>query len=67
MRRSVTKEEILVDSVLKQQIAKELRVTTECVRKALKYHSNSVLSKRIRQRAKVLLIEEANRIEDMEE
>ncbi|PCH71609.1 MAG: hypothetical protein COC06_01365 [Bacteroidales bacterium] len=66
MERNVAEEEIFVDSVLKQQIAMELGKTNECVRKALKYHTHSKLARKIRRRAKDLLIDESNRIKDFE-
>jgi hypothetical protein len=65
-QRRVTKPEILIDSLLKQQIADELNTTSQTVRMALQYNNNSPLGRAIRKRAKELLEEEAGNIEDFE-
>ncbi len=65
-RRKIVRREILLESYLKQQIADELNTTTQTVRQALKYVNNSKLGMNIRKRAKELLEDEAEGIEDFE-
>jgi Cu/Ag efflux pump CusA len=65
-KRREFKEEILLDSPLKIQISQELKTSVQTVREALKYNNNSPLGKSIRRKAKELLIEEANKIQDYE-
>ena len=47
---------------MKKQIAKELGISIQTVETSLSYFYDSITSRDIRQRAKELLIEEANRI-----
>nr|DAJ36424.1 MAG TPA: Transcriptional regulators GENOMICS, PSI-2, SUGAR BINDING [Caudoviricetes sp.] len=48
---------------LKKQIAKEMRVTTQTVEMALAYVYNSEVQQNIRQRAKELLQQEADKVQ----
>lgn len=48
---------------LKKQIAKEIGVTTQTVETALKYVYNSDVQQTIRQRAKELLQQEADKVQ----
>lgn len=48
---------------LKKQIAKEMRVTTQTVEMALAYVYNSEVQQNIRQRAKELLRQEADKVQ----
>ena len=48
---------------LKKQIAKEIGVTTQTVETALKYVYNSNVQQTIRQRAKELLQQEADKVQ----
>lgn len=48
---------------LKKQIAKEIGVTTQTVETALKYVYNSEVQQNIRQRAKELLQQEADKVQ----
>jgi len=48
----------------KKQLVQEFKVVYQTVFYALKYHSDSNLAKRIRRRAKQLLVEESERIID---
>lgn len=46
----------------KTQMAKEFHTSKQNVKTALDYYNNSDLAKKIRQRAKALLLEEAGKI-----
>lgn len=65
-RKIMKKREILLEALLKQEIAEEFNTTTQTVREALKYNNNSALGRRIRKKAKELLEKEAKNIEDFE-
>lgn len=56
-------KKIKIHSELKKQIAKELDTSLQNVHTALCYFNNSDKAKEIRERAKVLLQTEANKIE----
>ncbi|CAA0255067.1 hypothetical protein [Tenacibaculum maritimum] len=57
-------KEILIHPTLKKQVAKELNTTKQTVLTAIKYFNNSDLAVQIRKRAKELLVEEANKIQE---
>ncbi|MCT4637336.1 MAG: hypothetical protein N4A72_06475 [Bacteroidales bacterium] len=65
--RRIKKSEILLDPILKTQIADELNTTLNTVRRSLQYHYNSPLAVKIRQRAKELLLKEAESIDTSED
>lgn len=55
-------KKIRIVAEMKKQIAKELGISIQTVEMSLSYFYDSITSRDIRQRAKELLIEEANRI-----
>lgn len=57
------KNKILLHFELKKQLQKEFACSMQTVDMSLKYVFDSQMAKAIRQRAKKLLIQEANRIE----
>ncbi len=54
---------IRIHPEFKAQIAKEFNTSKQNVKTALDYYNNSDLAKKIRERAKNLLIEEANKVQ----
>lgn len=57
---------IRVGSEIINQIAKELKITTETVRLSLRYKNLSPKAEAIRQRAKVILLAEAKKVDEIE-
>lgn len=55
-------KKIRIDIELKKQISKELSISLQSVRMSLDYVFNSDNAKKVRKRAKELLIKEANNI-----
>lgn len=55
---------IKIHSELKKQIANELKTSLQTVHTALCYFNNSDMAVEIRKRAKALLMQEANNIEE---
>jgi hypothetical protein len=55
-------KKIRIVAEMKKQIAKELGISIQTVETSLSYFYDSITSRDIRQRAKELLIEEANKI-----
>jgi hypothetical protein len=56
---------IKIHSELKKQIAAELKTSLQTVHTALCYFNNSAMAVEIRKRAKILLLKEANKIEEI--
>ncbi len=65
-RKRIVRSEILINSILKKQLAKELSTSRQTVHLALIYANNSKLGKSIRKRAKELLQKEADDVKDFE-
>jgi transposase len=58
------KNTIKISSIQKKEIANELGTSLTTVQLSLDYYNNSDLAKQIRQRAKQLLIAEADKIKE---
>lgn len=56
-------KKIRIDAELKKQISDELNISLQSVRMSLDYVFNSETAKKVRKRAKQLLIEESEKIE----
>lgn len=64
MKKDIHIKKILITAQQKNIIVKEFNTTRQTVYCALKYYNNSELAKKIRMRAKELLIEEIEKIDD---
>ncbi|MGB2502702.1 MAG: ATP-dependent Lon protease [Flavobacteriaceae bacterium] len=64
MKKNIHTKKILITAEQKSIIVNEFNTTRQTVYCALKYYNNSELAKKIRMRAKELLIEEIQKIEN---
>lgn len=64
MKKNIHTKKILITAEQKSITVNEFNTTRQTVYCALKYYNNSELAKKIRMRAKELLIEEIQKIEN---